>query len=318
MKKDRNLPAGMYLKHGAYWLVRRNKWHRLGTELPECLQAYAQHVRSAAGTLPGLLDRFLLRAKGKVAANTYASYASAARRLQKHLAEFSPHNLKPTTVAQLLDHYRAQPSVANQLRTVLKGSMDIAVREGLADANPCTSIPPLKAPARERYITDAEFWKIAESAEPLVQAVMRLQYLTGQRVGDVLGIRHTDITEAGIAFRQQKTGKLLIVSAPGLDEAIVEAKALRKVRGFFLFLNSHGRKLTYRVYYGMFKEAAEKAGIVDARPNDLRAKSATDAEEQGINPTHLLGHDSADTTKTYLRNRKAKVVAGPRLKKQSS
>lgn len=55
------------------------------------------------------------------------------------------------------------------------------------------------------------------------------------------------------------------------------------------------------------------------RPSDqmrwLRAKSATDAEEQGIDPTRLLGHDKAETTRTYLRNRKAKVVEGPRLRK---
>ena len=90
---------------------------------------------------------------------------------------------------------------------------------------------------------------------------------------------------------------------------------LRKVRGFHLFLNSHGRRLTYRVYYSMFVEAAEKAGVKDARPNDLRAKAATDAEEQGIDPTRLLGHDKAETTRSYLRNRKAKIVAGPRLKR---
>lgn len=314
MKKDRDLPAGMYRKHGAFWLARRNKWTRLGADLSEALQSYARHVRAATGTLPGLLDRFLLRQKPVVAANTFASYASAAKRLQTALAEFSPENLKPHHIAELLDHWRDHPEQANQARTVLKGTLAIAVREGMIDRNPVAEVPPLKTEGRKRYITDAEFWKIAEAGEPVLRAVMRLQFLTGQRIGDVLAIRHADIGPDGITFRQQKTDKPLIVSAPGLDEAIAEAKAVRKVRGFYLFLNGHGRRLTCRVYYGMFVEAAKKAGIGDARPNDLRAKSATDAEEQGLDPTRLLGHDKAETTKTYLRNRKAKVVQGPTMK----
>lgn len=57
------------------------------------------------------------------------------------------------------------------------------------------------------------------------------------------------------------------------------------------------------------------------RPSDqqrwLRAKAATDAEEQGIDPTRLLGHDKAETTKVYLRNRKAEVVAGPQLRRKT-
>lgn len=64
MKKDRHLPAGMYLKHGSYWLVRRNKWHRLGPDLAKALELYAQHLRAGAGTLPGLLDRWLLNVDG--------------------------------------------------------------------------------------------------------------------------------------------------------------------------------------------------------------------------------------------------------------
>jgi integrase len=142
----------------------------------------------------------------------------------------------------------------------------------------------------------------------------KIVFALQSRITDIVGEFVSDGPD-GITFRQQKTGKPLIVA--GLDEAVAEAKAVRKVRGFYLFLNSHGGRLTYRVYYGMFVEAAKKAGIGDARPNDLRAKSATDAEEQGLDPTRLLGHDKAETTKTYLRNRKAKVVQGPALKRKS-
>ncbi len=41
-----------------------------------------------------------------------------------------------------------------------------------------------------------------------------------------------------------------------------------------------------------------------------RAPMQTNRE---FSATNLLGHDDARTTQTYLRNRKAKVVAGPKL-----
>lgn len=319
MKKDRHLPAGMYLKHGAFYLVRRNKWHRLGKELPEALAEYAQRMNPAAGTLPDAIDAYLVKVKPKIAPNTYKSYSNAGRKLKKHLAEFSPHQLKATTVAQLLDHYEHQPGIANQMRAVLSAVMDIAVRHGKADANPVRSVKRFEEPKRDRYINDAEFWKIHAKASPTVRAIMRIQFLTGQRIGDVVTLKHAQLKGDGIEFRQQKTGKPLIVTAPGLKEAIAEAKGLYRVRHMTaLFQNTLGKPLTYNRYGEYFTEAAKLAGIKDARPNDLRAKAGSDAENQGVDPTALLGHDSAATTKRYLRNRKAKVVHGPTLKQGNS
>jgi len=101
--------------------------------------------------------------------------------------------------------------------------------------------------------------------------------------------------------------------SPAVQAAITEAKQLHSVRSFHLIAQRNGKPYSYKGMADAFRRAAEKAGIEDARPNDLRAKSGTDAEEQGIDPTKLLGHDDARTTKTYLRNRKAKVVDGPGL-----
>lgn len=317
MKRDRHLPAGMYSKHGAYYLVRRNKWTRLADSLPDALLKYSRAINPTAGAMPRLLDDFLLdcRERAKpVALNTVKQYESAAKVLKEAFNEFNPGDLRPTHVAQLLDHHKKTPNMANRMRTVLKLAMDRAVRHGSADSNPVTSIPRFEEGSRERYITDSEFNRILAVAPPIVRAMMKLQFLTGQRFSDVLNIKHSDITDAGIEFQQEKTGKRLIVAmTPQLHAAIAEARQLRSVRGFYLVAQRNGKPYSYKGMADGFKRAAEKAGVVDARPNDLRAKSGTDADEQGINPTKLLGHDDARTTKTYLRNRKAKVVNGPAL-----
>ena len=48
---------------------------------------------------------------------------------------------------------------------------------------------------------------------------------------------------------------------------------------------------------------------------DLRAKSGTDADTQGLDATDLLGHGDRRTTKIYIRHKKAKSVQALQLKR---
>lgn len=319
MKRDRDLPPGMYRKHGAIYLVRKNKWTKLGTTLEDALVEYARLQGGGKGSMGVLLDDYLkhLQTRKKpVAENTLKQYTYAASVLKVALEQFSPHNLKAPHVAKLLDHHGAKhPNMANRMRSVLLGAMNLAVRHGLAESNPVLSIERFEESQRERYITDEEFWKVYECASPVIRAMMKIQHLTGQRIRDVLSRKITDIEDDAIYFIQQKTGKRVAVRAPGMKEAIDEAKTARgNIRSFWLIPGPKGRQYSYKGAYDAWNRAAKKAGVKDARPNDLRAKAATDADDEGLNATNLLGHDSARTTKRYLRNRKTKVVAGPTLK----
>lgn len=309
----------MYRKHGAIYLVRRNKWSRLGETLDQALVEYARIQSGSRGSMGILLDDYLKHCatrKKPVADSTLKQYTYAADVLKVALEHFSPHTLTAPVVARLLDHHGAKhPNMANRMRSVLMGAMNLAVRHGLAQTNPVLPIARFEEDKRERYITDQEFWKVYACANPVTKAMMKIQHLTGQRIADVLSRKMTDVEGDAIYFVQQKTNKRVAIRAPGLKEAIEEAKQARgNVRSFWLIPGPKGRRYSYKGAYDAWKRAAAKAGITDARPNDLRAKAATDAEEEGLNPTALLGHDSARTTKRYLRNRKAKVVAGPTLK----
>ena len=83
-------------------------------------------------------------------------------------------------------------------------------------------------------------------------------------------------------------------------------------KGDYLLKNNRGNQTDYSTLKVMFWEATEKSGVKDARPNDLRAMALTEAEGQGVDPTALAGHATAATTRRYLRDRKAKVVEGPK------
>gem|GEM_PF-4320726 len=61
-KQNRHLPACLYLKHGAYWLVKQGKWHSLGRDYTEALQRYAKYRTVSIVKQSGmveLIDRVL-------------------------------------------------------------------------------------------------------------------------------------------------------------------------------------------------------------------------------------------------------------------
>jgi len=84
-------------------------------------------------------------------------------------------------------------------------AFDRAVLKGMCDSNPVLAAPRHKERRRTRYLTDEEFVLIRKHANPVMQVIMDLCYLTGQRVGDVLSIRQGDISPDGIVFRPAKT-----------------------------------------------------------------------------------------------------------------
>lgn len=185
-------------------------------------------------------------------------------------------------------------SVANRTITVLRLVFDYALEEQLVSTNPCTGIKRLAQNVRTRRLLPSEFAAIRANAKPRLQAVMALCYLTGQRIGDVLGIKRTDLQADGIYIEQEKTGaKLLIAWSPELRRAVEDAKALHgKVAGPYLVkgtVGSEGKPLAYKVVWKDWKAACAAAGVTGANIHDLRAMSGTEAEKQGHDPRRCSG-----------------------------
>jgi integrase len=73
--------------------------------------------------------------------------------------------------------------------------------------------------------------------------------------------------------------------------------------------------VTYQVIGDQWRKAIKATGIPHGTIHDGRAFSATEAKRQGLDPQQLLGHDTARTTKIYLRGREVEVVQGPRMRR---
>lgn len=315
-KKDRHLPACMYQKHGAYYLVRKGKWERLGTEYQDALLAYAK--RMATGTLggmPALIDRAMAHHRKKVKENTAKQYEAAAERLKTIFAEFEPHQVLPKHVAAVKMELADTPNMCNRILSFLRIVFNYALEWQEVDSNPCIGISRHQEGRRDRYITDAEFAALLNAASPYIRCILEMCYLTGQRIGDVLAIRLADITEEGVSFVQEKTGaKLIVAMTPDLQAVIDRAKALpRKVRTLTLFCSRTGKPVDYSTVKTAFRALREKAGITDVTIHDIRAKSLTDADREGKNAQTLGGHTDARMTARYLRGRLPKVAQAPTM-----
>lgn len=312
-RNDRHLPPCVYLKHGAYWFVRARKWTRLGTTLPEALAAYAALHSAPQGGMAGLIADALPSICARLAPNTRAQYATAARKLSKMLAEFAPEQVKPTHIAQIKASMAATPNMANRCLSLLRQVFHYALELGLVESNPAIGIKRHLERKRDRLLSVDEVAAIYKHAGPRLQVIIDLCQRTGQRVGDVLAIRRADLTDEGISFRQAKTGaRVLVPWSPELREVVDRAKALHGVVSALTLLRGRGGKPpNYSSVRDQWDRACLKAKVADAHLHDLRAMAATHARRQGLDATALLGHTTPGQTRRYLRDREPTVAPGP-------
>ena len=320
-KKDRHLPACMYQRGPSYYYVKNGNWTNLGKDYPAALLQYAKLTDTdAQGGMAGLIDEALNHVTPRLAANTVLQYRAAGERLKTMLAEFEPQQVLPRHVAAIKLHLADTPNMANRVISVLRVVFNYALEKGTVDSNPCTGIRRHAEARRDRYITDEELQRLLAHCSEYMGVIFSMCYLTGQRIGDVLGIRLADISDEGINFVQQKTGaKLMVRMTPDLDDLIRRAKAMpRRVRGLTLFCTRAGGKpVSYGTCKQAFAEAREKAELDNVRIHDLRAKSLTDTKKQGNDAQKLGGHADPRMTARYIRAREIDRADPPTMPKQS-
>lgn len=325
-KFDVNHPVPcVYWKNGAYRQVKKNVWTTIGKTLEEALAEYAkqQEANKGAGKFPDLIEKtFLHHCKVKnLSPNTKAQYRIAANVLKRKFKLFDgPDQVKGKHVAKIKVDGAEHPNMTNRIISLLRTLFGYWLEAQLCESNPCIGIARHTEAKRKRLISLDEWWAIYEQAGPRLRVIMKVAFLTGQRIGDVLTIERSQLTDIGIEFTQQKTGKQLTVKwSPDLREAVSDALALHgTVPAPTLFIGRRKNRAApdYRSVLLQWHDACEAAKVDDALPNDQRAQSLTAAKKQGKNPTALAGHATEAMTDRYLRDRDSDVVDGPTLRQQ--
>jgi integrase len=320
-KKDKHLPPCVHYRHGAYYLIKEGKWKRLGTELGTALATYAGlYGPQSTTSFERLIQSVMPGLKEKISSGSYSQYKSASMKLRHVFWDFSVEQIRPLHVKRLKREMIDNPGGFNTCLTVLRQVMEYAVDEELIEFNPCIGTKPYRQEKRKRLITTQEYDAIYAHATPQLQVIMDLLYLTGQRVMDVLTIRHADLREDGIYFEQDKTEARLVVAwTPELNSVVRRARGIHgSLRALTLLHSKTGRKLDYDTILNQWRSACAAAGVADAQLRDLRAMSLTRVkQERGEQAAQAVaGHTTVQMTRTYLRDKEVPTVQGPTGRKK--
>jgi integrase len=317
-RKKQGLPPRVYQKHGAYYYVTpKHKWIRLGATKQEMLAKYYELIDRPTKiyTMNDLINRYMQEIAPTKAPRTYKDNQQEAERLRAVFKDMEPQDIAPVHIYQYLDERAKKARVrANREKALLSSMFNFAIRWGVIKDNPCRHVKRLTEKPRSRYIEDWEYKAFYELATPIIQVAMDFAYLTCQRVGDILEVQESDLSEEGITIIQNKSingksvpTKLLITWSDELRQCVNRAKQLRDIRSIYLFCRRDGKPYTYDGFSSMWQRIMDKAlerGLLQERFtfHDIRAKSYSD--EQTIEGRRRAGHKSLQMSGTYDRGAK--------------
>ena len=165
-------------------------------------------------------------------------------------------------------------------------------------------------PFLENVISEADYLYfkkcLKEDSELFWYFVIRFLAATGARVSELIQIKVEHI-KIGYLDLYSKGGKLRRIYIPkSLQKEALEWLAEKGQESGFIFLNQRGSRITTRGISGELKKFAKKYGI-DTKvvyPHSFRhrfAKSFLDRCNDIAFLADLMGHESIETTRIYLR-----------------
>ena len=276
--------------------------------------------RGIAMLMNDLFDKYLEEYVPALEPRTQRDYRGIVEVLRKNFGHMQPQDVKPRHVADFINVKKGKIH-RNRMVTILSTVFKIAMGSWCIEmdlVNPCTVVRRHPTKPRERYITDAEFKSIRDSAPASVQIAMDLALLTGQRQGDLVGLTWKQVKTVGVPRKdwrieidQGKTGKkLAIMISPAVEAVLRRARVTEPAWPHeFVIRTRFGKGYTPDGFRALWQRVIRKwqrlNGCQDAPHfHDIRAKSISDNES--FDAAYLLaGHISPSMTrKTYDRNRR--------------
>lgn len=330
---NRNLPTRMRARvrgDTTYYLYdaggKPRKEIPLGTDYVLAVQQWAAHHKvapTAQITVAWAIGKYLASPQyGEVSFGTQADYRFALDKLLSAFGDAPMDQVRPSHVTLYLDK-RSQESRHRALRekAVLSMVYTWAIARDYCLTNPVAAIKTKRLPGRKSvYIDDSMLELVYRHASPALRDAIDLAYYLGQRPADVLKMSEADVRNGSFDFKQNKTGKPMLIAAGGdldlLLRRIAERKSKFTVRCLQLLVDEHGKGMTKAKLRARFEAARDAAGIDgDAfQFRDLRRKSGSDLRDQvGLEAAQaLLGHSSVVMTEHYTGGRARKVSAIPK------
>ena len=160
--------------------------------------------------------------------------------------------------------------------------MEHCVDLGWRETNPARGVPELKTEKTEREPWPRELLDVYRAQCPLgtrERLVMELCVGTGQRIGDVLAMRWSNIENGAVWVRQSKTSKELWVPILPELQAALDAASRHSV---YILTNEWGtNRWSYRGASAAVRKVRERIGALDYDIHSWRYNAACELLEAG-------------------------------------
>lgn len=235
--------------------------------------------------------------------NTISSYLFAVRQFSSQYDKITRKNLRDYKV-WLIDNYK--PTTVNLRLRAINCYLESIGKD-------TWKLPFVKVQQKtflENVISkaDYEYFKscLKKDDEMFWYFVIRFLAATGARVSELIQIKAEHI-KLGHLDLYSKGGKLRRIYIPvALQKEALAWLADKKQESGFIFLNKFGKRITTRGISGQLKTLAVRYGInpVVVYPHSFRhrfAKSFLERCNDIAFLADLMGHESIETTRIYLR-----------------
>lgn len=175
---------------------------------------------------------------------------------------------------------------ARHMHSALSTFFAWLVRNRRVTSNPCAGVwHPCAGQARERVLTDAEIvklWHAADSIPPQFSAALKVLLLTGQRRGEVSGMRWDELNDNGewlLPGTRTKNHKKHVVPLPPWAREIIAA--VPRIAGPFVFTFNGRNEI---IGWGKAKQELDAAlsDVPEWRIHDLRRTAASGMSRLGV------------------------------------
>lgn len=194
----------------------------------------------------------------------------------------NPAKMQRKDVIRLRDTNAAKPYFANYALRVFRILMEHCVDLGWRETNPAKGVQEIRTEKKLRDPWPKDMlaeYRAACSLGTRERLVMELCLGTGQRIGDVLEMRWSEIHDGAIVVKQNKTGKELWV--PILPE-LQAALDLASRHSVFLLTNERGTNhWSYRGASQAVMKVREQIGALDFDIHSWRYNAACELLEAG-------------------------------------
>lgn len=214
-------PAGLgFMDSYVAMLGARTKRHKISYTVADMARDYERSVKFASN-----------------AVNTQILYSKTLRQIVRYLGEAEVGELESHDIQSVIDTDLTGPGARKIFLILLSVLYKWGRDNKKTDAEPTKGMERAKGGRHEPW--PDEFVEAALATDDdLVRLAVHLLYFTGQRIGDVVKMRWSDIRDGVIHVVQQKTGKELWI--PHLNELRVELARTPK-RGLTILARPDGK-----------------------------------------------------------------------------